>query len=74
MLRSQFLKSTFGGQNQLCISWDPSSYAGKEILVSAIYCPSLDKSSWLLNQQLSQVMVSDIFEELLPLARQSKLT
>ena len=74
MMHSQVLKKTFQGQKQVSVSWDPSSYAGKEILVSAIYAPSLDQGGWLMNQQLSQVMVSDLVDELVPLARQSKLT
>ena len=76
LLHSQALRDVFGGRhhNQVSICWDPSTYNGKEILVSAIYSPHLDKAAWLMNQQLTQVMMSEVVDELLPMAKQSKLT
>ena len=73
LLHYQALNSTFQGQCQLCVSWDPSSYGGKEILVGAIYSPALDKGAWMLNQQMGHVMMSQLHESLLPYAKSSTL-
>lgn len=75
MLHSQALMSNFGGQKkQVSISWDPSSYGGKEVLVSVLYHPGSGKAAWLMNQELGQVMVSEIDESLWKLAKAHKLT
>ncbi|CAK9091627.1 Probable ubiquitin-conjugating enzyme E2 23 (E2 ubiquitin-conjugating enzyme 23) (Ubiquitin carrier protein 23) [Durusdinium trenchii] len=72
-LHGEALASTFAGERQVCVAWDPSSYGGKEVMVAAIYSTNLDKAAWLLNQQMGQVMLSELHESLLPMARQSKL-
>ena len=73
LLHYNTVKPVFSQERQLCIAWDPSSYGGKEVLVGAVYSTQLDKAAWLLNQELRPVMLGDIDETLLPLARQSKL-
>ncbi|CAK9040471.1 Uncharacterized protein SCF082_LOCUS29971 [Durusdinium trenchii] len=80
LLHSQALRQDFEQiwqdapeKKQVQISWDPSSYGGKEVLVSTLYSPWAEKGAFLMNQQLTHVMLSEVSEELLPLARQSKL-
>ena len=41
--------------------------------MGAAYSRRLDKAAWLLNQEMRPVMLGDIDDSLLPLARQSKL-
>lgn len=75
MLHYQALMNTFSGQRkQLSVCWDPSSYGGKEIMVSAVYHPHLQKACWLMNQEMGPVMVSELDYSLLSLARKHKLT
>ena len=69
MLHHQCLKDTFQDESQICVCWDPSSYTGKEVLVAAVYSSRLDKAAWLLNQELPAVMMGDLDDALLPLAR-----
>ncbi|CAE7344097.1 unnamed protein product [Symbiodinium sp. CCMP2592] len=73
LLHYNSVKHVFSQERQLCIAWDPSSYGGKEVLVGAVYSRRLDKAAWLLNQELRPVMLGDIDETLLPLAKQAKL-
>ena len=73
LLHYNTVKQVFGQERQLCIAWDPLSYGGKEVLVGAVYSRRLDKAAWLLNQEMRPVMLGDLDETLLPLAKQSKL-
>ena len=73
LLHHQALTGAFSQQRQIAVAWDPSSYAGKEVLVAAIYSSHLDKTAWLLSQELNPVMVSDLDAALMPLAKASKL-
>lgn len=41
--------------------------------MGAVYSHRLDKAAWLLNQELHPVMMSDLHDDLLGLARKSKL-
>ena len=72
LLHCKTVQHVLSQERQLCIAWDPSSYGGKEILVGAVYSRRLDKAG-LLNQEMRPVMLGDIDDSLLPLARQSKL-
>ena len=76
LLYLQQLESAFGGdpRPQLSISWDPSTYGGKDTFVGCVYNPQTNLAGYLPNQQLTQVMVSDLETSLLPLARSRKLT
>ena len=73
LLHQQALQKGFEGVNQVSLCWDPSSYGGKDVLISVVYAPSIDKAAYLLSQQLSQTMLSELSEDLLPLARERKL-
>ena len=67
-------KSCFGpGSNQLSITWDPSTYGGKEILMSIAYHPQTDTAGYLLSQELSHTMMSELDLSLIPLAQKRKL-
>ena len=67
-------KSCFGpGSNQLSITWDPSTYGGKEILMSIAYHPQADAAAYLLSQELSHTMMSELDLSLVPLAQKRKL-
>eukprot|EP00438_Fugacium_kawagutii_P036662 Skav236023 [mRNA] locus=scaffold1524:87232:91566:- [translate_table: standard] len=73
-LYAQILRKCFKNQHQFSICWDPSTYGGKETLVSTVYSPDLNLSAYLLNQQITKLLLSDLHESLLPLAKQRKLT
>eukprot|EP00438_Fugacium_kawagutii_P019946 Skav209629 [mRNA] locus=scaffold4224:82940:87399:+ [translate_table: standard] len=73
-LYAQLLQKCFKGRQQLSVCWDPSTYGGKETLVSTVYSPDLDIAAYLLNQQITKLLLSDLHESLLPLAKQRKLT
>ncbi len=70
------LKKTFGStvSQQISVSWDPSSYGGKDTFIGVIYNPHQNIAAYLPSQQLSQVRLSDLEDSLLPLARARKLT
>eukprot|EP00434_Breviolum_minutum_P035507 symbB.v1.2.031433.t1/scaffold3648.1/size52728/2 len=58
------LSHVLRGFNQLSVCWDPSSYGGKETLVSIVYVPQVDVAAYLCNQQISAMMKSDVEEEI----------
>lgn len=59
---------------QLSISWDPSTYGGKDTFIGVVYDAISNQAGYLPSQQLSQVIMSDLEESLLPMARSRKLT
>lgn len=76
LLYLQMLESTFGGSTsqQISVCWDPSSYGGKDTYIGVVYDPEKNLAAFLPSQQLSQVMMSDLEQGLLPLAKSRKLT
>ena len=76
LLYLQALEGTFGGSasQQISVCWDPSSYGGKDTYIGVVYDPAKNLAAFLPSQQLSQVMMSDLEQGLLPLARSRKLT
>ena len=66
--------SKLGANKQLSVCFDPSTYGGKETMVAIAYSAEEHKSAYLLSQQLTHVMLSDLHEDLLPLGRSRKLT
>ena len=55
------------------MTWDPSTYGGKEILMSVVYDPHSGKAGYLMSQQMVSTMYSELEPELVPLARERKL-
>jgi len=74
LLHMKLLENSFVGQNQLSVCWDPSTYGGKEICMAVVYAASMHKAAYLMCQQMTQTMLSELDQELLPLARKRKLT
>lgn len=74
LLHLQVLEASFPNCRQFSVSWDPSSYGGKDTLVAVLYDPVQDIAAYLPNQQLSQVMMREVEGSLLALARSRKLT
>ena len=58
---------------QFAVSWDPSDYGGKNILVSTLYSPSLDCAAYMPNQQIKKLILSDLQESFIEEAKASKL-
>ena len=73
LMHKQALEAEFDG-SQVSICWDASWYGGKDVMVAVVYDPFKRKASYLMSQQMLQTMVSDISEDLIPLARNKKLT
>ena len=74
LLHLQTLEASFPNCRQLSVSWDPSSYGGKDTLVAVLYDPKQNIAAYLPNQQLPQVMMNEVEGSLLALARSRKLT
>ncbi len=76
LLYTQLLEKEFGNSQslQISIAWDPSCYGGKDTFIGVIYDPKKNSAAYLPSQQLSQVLMNDLSESLLPLARSQKLT
>jgi len=76
LLYTQLLEKEFGNQQslQISITWDPSCYGGKDAFIGVIYDPKKNLAAYLPSQQLSQILMNDLSESLLPLARSQKLT
>eukprot|EP00435_Cladocopium_sp_Y103_P052500 s248_g16.t1 len=70
---SDALSSQFKGTTQLSVSFDPSGYGGKDIMVAVCYDPAKNLCGHLLNQQLAHTMMSEVHSSLLDLAKQRKL-
>ena len=58
---------------QISVSWDPSTYGGKDTFVGIVYSCCKNLAAYLPNQQLSQVLFSDLHDSLIPLGRAKKL-
>ena len=67
------LQATQGHPKQVCVSWDPSTYGGKDIMVCIAYSSSLQKGCYCLNQLMAKMKVSDVHDSLIKSARDKKL-
>eukprot|EP00438_Fugacium_kawagutii_P012976 Skav229746 [mRNA] locus=scaffold1287:489257:493660:+ [translate_table: standard] len=74
LLHMKVLEQELGGCKQLSVSWDPSTYGGKDTFVGIAYSPFKHKAGYLCSQQLTQVMISELDISFLDLARQKKLS
>ena len=74
LLHKRALEAGFAGCRQVSVTWDPSTYGGKEILMSVVYDPHSGKAGYLMSQQMVSTMYSELEPELVPLARERKLT
>ena len=73
ILHLKALQSGFERSKQVSVSWDPSNYGGKEILMSILYDPAFDKAAYLMCQHMTQTMLSELHPSLLPAAKSRKL-
>eukprot|EP00438_Fugacium_kawagutii_P030972 Skav203548 [mRNA] locus=scaffold3576:25249:29754:+ [translate_table: standard] len=73
LLHMTALQKEFSDCNQVSICWDPSTYGGKEMLMSIAYDPDLDRAAYLMVQQMTQTMLSELHPALLPSAKGRKL-
>ncbi|CAE7439301.1 unnamed protein product, partial [Symbiodinium pilosum] len=62
-----------GHPKQVALSWDPSNYGGKEILVVMGYSKHLQSGFYALNQWLARMKLSDLDDSLIKTAREKKL-
>ena len=74
LLHMKALEATFENISQVSIAWDPSTYGGKDMLMGVVYSPALNKAAYLMAQQMSQTMMSELDHYLLELAKGRKLT
>lgn len=75
LLYLQLLEKTFQDfVPQVSVSWDPSTYGGKDTLIGIVYHPEQNLAAYLPSQQLSQVLLNDFDTSLLPMAKSKKLT
>ena len=74
LLRKKVLEKEFQGVSQISVCWDPSTYGGKEVLMSVAYSPHLHKACYLMSQQMIATMVSELADDLIPLAKSRRLT
>ena len=66
-------KAFANGPRQFSTSWDPSTYGGKNTLVSTLYSPATDTVAYMPNQQLRRMLMSDLQDSFIEDARASKL-
>ena len=57
----------------LCVSWDPSTYGGKEVFIGIAYAPSWNKARYLLAQDMSPTLVSELHPDMYDLAAKRKV-
>ena len=73
-LHKQALTEAFKGRaKQISLSWDPSSYAGQEIMVVVGYSAALQSGCYLFNQFLAHLRLSDLDDSLVKSAKQKQL-
>lgn len=58
---------------QISIHWDPSTYGGKDVLMGIAYDSASHKAAYVMCQQMSQTLMSELDPSLLPLAKTRKL-
>ena len=73
LLHLKALQAGFKGHKQLSVSWDPSSYGGKDILMSVVYDPEEGQAAYLMAQHMTQTRLSELHPSLLPTAKARKL-
>ncbi len=74
LLHLKALEATFENINQVSIAWDPSTYGGKDMFMGIVYSPAINKAAYLMTQQMSQTMISELDLSLLGLGKGRKLT
>ena len=74
LLHKKALENEFSSSSQISVSWDPSTYGGKEILMAIAFDPHTRKAAYLMAQHMVSTMVSELDPDLIPLAKARKLT
>ena len=73
LLHMKALQKGFGGAKQLSVAWDPSTYGGKDILMSIVYSAHQDEAAYLMAQQLGHTVMSELDLSLVPFAKKKEL-
>lgn len=73
LLHLKALQVGFRESRQISVSWDPSSYGGKDILMAVVYDPVEDQAAYLMAQHMTQTLLSELHPSLLPTAKSRKL-
>ena len=73
LLHMEALEHQFWQPKQLCVSWDPSTYGGKEVFIGIAYAPSWNKACYLLAQDMSPTLVSELHPDMYDLAAKRKV-
>jgi hypothetical protein len=74
LLHSKALEYAFSGYKQVCVSWDPSSYGGKDIFIGCLYVPQCNQAAYLMSQHLGATYLGELDGSLLELGQARKLT
>ena len=74
LLHSKALEYAFSGYKQVCASWDPSSYGGKDIFIGCLYVPQCNQAAYLMSQHLGATYLGELDGSLLELGQARKLT
>ena len=73
LMHMKAIQKDFANTHQLSVTWDPSTYGGKDILVAIAYRVDQDKAAYLLSQQLGQTVMSELDMDLVGLAKRGSL-
>ena len=74
LMHMKAIQKDFANTHQLSVTWDPSTYGGKDILVAIAYRVDQDKAAYLLSQQLGHTVMSELDMDLVGLAKKRQLT
>ena len=69
----ELLQAMQGHPKQVALSWDPSNYGGKEVMVIMGYSSRLQQGFYCLNQLMAKMRLSDVRDSLIKSARQKQL-
>ena len=73
LYNEKVVKAFAHGPRQFSTSWDPSTYGGKNALVSTLYSPATDTVAYMPNQQLRRMLMCDLQDSFIEDAKASKL-
>ena len=73
LLHMKMLEKDFWKPQQVCVSWDPATYGGKELFIGVAYAHGWKRACYLLAQEMSPTMVSELRPDMYELAAKRKL-
>lgn len=74
LLHMKALEHQFWQPKQVCVSWDPSTYGGKEVFIGVAYVAEWSKACYLLSQDMSPTLVNELHPDMYDFAAKRKLT